>query len=70
MDEDQRHGSRGEESSSDDEDEGDEEPLKLEAPPAAEADKQHSLPVRPHESNMAPPEPDRGRLSPSNVPAW
>lgn len=70
MDESQRHGRRGEESS-DDEDEGDEEPLKLEGPPpATEADKQHSLPVRPHESNMPSREADKDRLSPSNVPAW
>lgn len=70
MGESQRHGRHGEESSSDDEDESDEKPLQLEAPPAPEVEKQLSLPVRPHESNMAPPEHDRGRLSPSNVPAW
>lgn len=70
MDENQRHGRRGEEPSSDDEDESDEKPLQLEAPPAPETEKQQSLPVRPHESKMAPPEHDRGRLSPSNVPAW
>lgn len=70
MEEDQRHGRRGQESSSDDEDDSGEQPLQLEAPPAPEPEQQQSLPVRSHESNMPPPEHDRGRLSPSNVPAW
>lgn len=67
MDESRRHGQE----SSDDEDEGDEEPLKLEGPPpTTEADEQYSLPVRPHESNMPSREADKDRLSPSPAPAW
>lgn len=67
MDESQRHGHRDEASASDDEGE---KQLKIEATPAPEGDRQQSLPVRPHDSNMAPPEHDRGRLSPANAPAW
>lgn len=66
MDESRRHGQE----SSDDEDEGDEEPLKLEGPPTTEPDKQYSLPVRPHESNMPSREADKDKLSPSHAPAW
>ncbi|KAJ5775671.1 uncharacterized protein N7511_000682 [Penicillium nucicola] len=68
-DETQRHGRRGEESSSDDEDEGEDElPKKLEAPPASNEQKP-SLPMRPHTSNHSLPEPDRPRMSPSVAPA-
>ncbi|KAJ5317495.1 hypothetical protein N7508_002003, partial [Penicillium antarcticum] len=65
----QRHGHRGEESSSDDEDEGEDEPPKqLEASPASDPQKL-SLPMRPHTSSHSLPEPDRPRMSPSVAPA-
>ncbi|CAG8899754.1 unnamed protein product [Penicillium egyptiacum] len=68
-DETQRHGRRGEESSSDDEDEGEEEPWKeLEAAPASTAQK-ISLPSRPRASTNSMHEAERPRMSnPSAAP--
>jgi hypothetical protein len=54
MEENQRRGHRGAESSSDDEDEGD-EPLKIEAPPVEE--QRPALPTRPHPAQPHPTHP-------------
>ncbi|KAJ5906885.1 uncharacterized protein N7473_003801 [Penicillium subrubescens] len=54
---DQRHGRRGEESSSDDEDESEDEPLKIEAPPVPDANT--SLPIRSRPASHSPPLPER-----------
>ncbi|KAJ5958470.1 uncharacterized protein N7479_005620 [Penicillium vulpinum] len=69
-DETHRHGRRGEETSSDDEDEGEEEPWKqLEAAPAPPAQKM-SLPSRPRASTNSMHEAERPRISnPSAAPA-
>ncbi|KAJ5794930.1 hypothetical protein N7457_001529 [Penicillium paradoxum] len=65
----QRHGRRGAESSSDDEDEGEDEPPKqLEAPPAPSAQKL-SLPSRPRASSNSMHETERPRtMNPSAAP--
>ncbi|KAJ5443282.1 hypothetical protein N7445_004395 [Penicillium cf. griseofulvum] len=66
-DETQRHGRRGEESSSDDEDEGEEEPWKqLEAAAAPTAPKM-SLPSRPRVSTNSMHEAERPRMSNSSA---
>jgi hypothetical protein len=66
-DETQRNGHRGEKSSSDDEDEGDEPPKQLEAPPSEEW--RPSLPTRPRASSNAVQENERPRMAPSATPA-
>ncbi|CAG7916917.1 unnamed protein product [Penicillium olsonii] len=69
-DETQRHGRRGEESSSDDEDEGDDEPVKQLEGPRDSDEWRPVLPVRPRESNTSIPEGERPRtMAPSATPA-
>ncbi|KAJ5851770.1 uncharacterized protein N7529_011155 [Penicillium soppii] len=68
-DETQRHGRRGEGSSSDDEYEGEDKPRKqLEAPPTSE-EWRPSLPARPRASTNSMQEAERPRMGPSATPA-
>lgn len=58
---DQRHGRRGEKSSSEDEDESSDEPLKIEAPPVPDANT--SLPMRSRPASHSPPLPERPAIA-------
>ncbi|CAG7964281.1 unnamed protein product [Penicillium salamii] len=69
-DETQRHGRRGEEFSSDDEDEGDDEHVKQLEGPRESDEWRPVLPVRPRESNTSIAEAERSRtMAPSATPA-